>query len=433
MTGKPCSGKSYFAAQLAKHYDVPHIHKEQVLFDIQNWNKEKEAEYNHRQAEKARLQKLADERAAEKARLEQIAREEEAARLEEEKRKRREALGSDAEEDDENKDEDGKDVTSAMNETGKIGSEGGAEGEAALEGEGGEDAPKDDRQAVYERQLAQLAAEEAESDDEFVTLDLKLKINKFYADNPNEKKIPSEMISEAFRWRLSQNDCQNRGYILDGYPTCYTTCNPVFFITPEKPAPKAKKVDEEGNEEEENAEEEADPEELAKKYAPKFQQHIYPDSVILMRGKDEYIRKRAANLKAEDNKKWDPENLERRLQCYRENNDVSLFQTANNDPMLGHPKAQKHLLPLTRFFQENKTEVFEIECDGNTFEMFESMRVYIERNGRSYNYLPSVKVLNVKREQELIKEEQNANADVASSKKQEEDKVELERAELESY
>jgi adenylate kinase len=45
VSGKPCSGKSYFAAQLAKHYDIPHIHKEQVLHDIQNWNKEKEAIY----------------------------------------------------------------------------------------------------------------------------------------------------------------------------------------------------------------------------------------------------------------------------------------------------------------------------------------------------------------------------------------------------
>jgi len=43
--------------------------------------------------------------------------------------------------------------------------------------------------------------------------------------------------------------------------------------------------------------------------------------------------------------------------------------------------------------------------------MFESMRVYIERSGRSYNYLPSVGLLNVKREDELIKEEKNSKAD----------------------
>ena len=118
----------------------------------------------------------------------------------------------------------------------------------------------------------------------------------------------------------------------------------------------------------------------------------------------------------DDNTKWDPENLERRLRMYHEANDVSLFQKANNDPHLGHPtKAKKHKLPLTRFFQENKTEVFEIECDGNTFEMFESMRVYIERSGRSYNYLPSVRVLNVQREEKLVKEERDFKAEKAAA------------------
>lgn len=195
------------------------------------------------------------------------------------------------------------------------------------------------------------------------------------------------------------------------------TCNEVFFITPEKPPPKPKKFDEEGNEivEEEEGAEEIDPEELAKKYLPKFQSHIYPDSMILLRGSDDFLRKRAKTLKQEENKKWDPENLERRIQLYNEHNDVRLFQAANNDPMLGHPKAKSYKLPLLRFFQENKTEVFEINCDGNTFEMFESMRVYIERSGRSYNYLPSVRVLNVKREEELVKEEKNAKAEKADA------------------
>ena len=96
ISGKPCSGKSYYGAKLAQHYDVPHIHKEQVLSDIQGWNKEKEAEYRHRQDEKERIRKLNEERAAEEKRKKD---EEERLRLEaeeEEKRKRREELGSEA-------------------------------------------------------------------------------------------------------------------------------------------------------------------------------------------------------------------------------------------------------------------------------------------------------------------------------------------------
>ena len=92
-------------------------------------------------------------------------------------------------------------------------------------------------------------------------------------------------MSEAFRWRLSQNDCQNRGYVLDGYPICYETANSVYFITPEV----AKKDDEKkGDGEEEDAQPPADDEEAdpAAKL-PKFQKHIYPDSVILIRGDDD--------------------------------------------------------------------------------------------------------------------------------------------------
>jgi hypothetical protein len=89
------------------------------------------------------------------------------------------------------------------------------------------------------------------------------------------------------------------------------------------------------------------------------------------------------------------------------------------------------MYPLIRFFQEHKTEVFEIECDGKPFEMFESMRVYVERSGRSYNYLPSVKKLNVEREDELIKEEKKAKAEKASTADAQKDKNEAEKAALE--
>ena len=137
-------------------------------------------------------------------------------------------------------------------------------------------------------------------------------------------------------------------------------------------------------------------------------------------------------MKAEDNKKWDEDTLERRLKQYHMANDVSLFIEANNDPNMGHPlKAGKFRLPLLRFFQENKTEVFQIGCDGNTFEMFESMRIYIERNGRSYNYLDSVRKLNTKREESLLQEEKDFKANKAAESEEAAGKVEQERLGLE--
>lgn len=182
------------------------------------------------------------------------------------------------------------------------------------------------------------------------------------------------------------------------------TAEQVFFVIPEGPKKKPPVLNEEG--ELVPAEEEpVDEEELKELLKPKFQKHIYPDSVIFMRGEDDYIRQFAKKLPASQNIKWDVDNLERRLHRYNECNDVELFIAANNAPDLGLPNAKKYMLPLTRFFQENKTEIFEVDFDGNQFEIFESMRVYVERNGRSYNYLSSVKSLNNKREDHLTQEE----------------------------
>lgn len=83
-------------------------------------------------------------------------------------------------------------------------------------------------------------------------------------------------------------------------------------------------------------------------------------------------------------------------------------------------------MPITRFFQEHNTEVFEIDCSRHQFEMFEAMRVYIERSGRSYNYLSSVKSLNHKREEHLTQEERDCVAE-AQAKAKAEANVEFEK------
>lgn len=127
--------------------------------------------------------------------------------------------------------------------------------------------------------------------------------------------------------------------MLDGYPISYETARGVFYITPKAPEKKAPVVDEETGEVKEAEPEEMDPEEYAKLYAPKFQAHIYPDSVIYLRGDDNFLQKRAANLSAASNLKWDRENMARRLKNFNDENDISLFEAANNRPDLGHPNA----------------------------------------------------------------------------------------------
>jgi len=109
--------------------------------------------------------------------------------------------------------------------------------------------------------------------------------------------------------------------------------------------------------------------------------------------------------------------LSRRLEKWSDNNNVSLYRKYNAADDLGMPDAKVCKMPITRFFQEHNTEVFEIDCSRHQFEMFEAMRVYIERNGRSYNYLSSVKSLNHKREEYLTQEELEAKTEVATTVK----------------
>ena len=96
---------------------------------------------------------------------------------------------------------------------------------------------RDEFEKEFDRLTKMYEQDHAEDPDTFVVLDIKTKINEFLSENPHQK-IPAELLNEAFRWRLSQNDCQNRGYVLDGYPTSYETAKGVFYITPKQPEKK---------------------------------------------------------------------------------------------------------------------------------------------------------------------------------------------------
>jgi len=94
---------------------------------------------------------------------------------------------------------------------------------------------------------------EGDSDDDFKPIEIKDKVNAYIKEHGKKERIPNDIINEAVRWRLNQNDCQNRGYVLDGYPKNFMNADQVFVVTPK--APEKKKL-EEGEEEEPPAEEE---------------------------------------------------------------------------------------------------------------------------------------------------------------------------------
>lgn len=41
-------------------------------------------------------------------------------------------------------------------------------------------------------------------------------------------RLPSDTVCKAYKWRLSQNDCRNRGYVLDGFPKDYKMAQTLF-------------------------------------------------------------------------------------------------------------------------------------------------------------------------------------------------------------
>ena len=179
-------------------------------------------------------------------------------------------------------------------------------------------------------------------------------------------------------------------------------------MTPKKPE---KKAPVEG-EEDEDAEPEADEEEAVLK--PQLQSNIYPDSVISMQATQLFLKRRAKTFKdstEKHHKKWAIEGLNEKIEKYNTHNSMDLFTQASIDD-------ENPLFPTTRFFQDNKTEVFEVDASGNKFEIFESMRIYCERFGRPFNYLKSVAFLNEQRELHLLDEETNAKqgSDMANNK-----------------
>ena len=126
--------------------------------------------------------------------------------------------------------------------------------------------------------------------------------------------------------------------------------------------------------------------------------------MIVLHAEDLFLKRRSKSFQKQavaEHLKWETSKLVKRLSNYNENNSMSLFKTFHDDSC-----PCQH--PTSLFFQENKTELFEMDAEGDKYEMFESMRIYIERFDRPYNYLKSVAELNEEREQHLIKEEEEA-------------------------
>ena len=97
-----------------------------------------------------------------------------------------------------------------------------------------------------------------------------------------------------------------------------------------------------------------DEEELKKYLKPKFQKNIYPDSIIHIRGSLQQSKEFVKGTKEEEKTEnhWTEDDLIRRWRTYEDNNAIHKFAKSNQEGVNDYPMIQ--------FFQENKTETFDV-------------------------------------------------------------------------
>jgi adenylate kinase len=181
-------------------------------------------------------------------------------------------------------------------------------------------------------------------------------------------RLPDDLMFEYLRKRLTENDCRNRGYILDGFPRTYRQAREIFLVKP-------KKFEESG---EEIPDDEEPPEEgKEKSYAGYvIRQDIFPKSCILFDSQsDEQLMRRIKDNLPEWQVKgthYNAEDMKRRIKAYR---------VANNS-QVAEP-------PLKQFFEENGIQLHtELDCCGTPQDqILRSLKIYIERFEKPFNYM----------------------------------------------
>lgn len=185
-----------------------------------------------------------------------------------------------------------------------------------------------------------------------------------------EGRVDAKIVAEAFKWKLKSGPCMNRGYILDGWPRMYEDAQNLFMREVRS---------EEAVEEPVEAEEEENQEIVPSKY--EIETDILPSNIIILRASDDFLFKRVQSLPHQQLKSshYDNERMRRRLNFYRDHNDSD-----------GN-------LPVQAFFSDLNTEIYECESHIQEVELLYNLRVYIEREGRPFNFLASVEELETKR------------------------------------
>jgi len=179
-------------------------------------------------------------------------------------------------------------------------------------------------------------------------------------------RLPNQgILYDLLRARLNENDCRNRGYILDGFPRTYEDCQWIFLKKQIKYDPETgEPVDDEDIE-------------LAEGEKKKFDDYILDESIsasscIILKQTDDFLVDRVLNLgeSAVEGTHYNAAAMKRRLQQYHE----------ANESQIAEPSVQQ-------FFKEHQVPLFEKDASVPVEQVMDSIKVYIERSGIPRNFM----------------------------------------------
>jgi adenylate kinase len=131
---------------------------------------------------------------------------------------------------------------------------------------------------------------------------------------------------------LNENDCRNRGFVLDGFPRSYADCQYVF-LKKRPPKDDEDEVEDDEEEEPEDGDEPSDPpkKSFKKNYIP--DSDIYPKNVIVFKGSDHFLTQRVKEFPENkiEGTHYNLEDMKRRLAAYNKAN-----LSENAEPSISH-------------------------------------------------------------------------------------------------
>jgi adenylate kinase len=212
--------------------------------------------------------------------------------------------------------------------------------------------------------------------------DLRMALEELRAptDTPGGGRITDDQLQKVFKWKLQSNACKFRGYVLDGYPRTMDDAAALFL------------------EEEEILDDNGDPvpkgEDETRAMVPS---KAMPQFVISLEGSKETLLRRCAQVAADSEKQQkdhnDEQGLERRFLKWED--------------MIAKSGS------CVEFFQDQKIECLTLDIDhegaalgSDTGDLFEMIRLYMERKGRPNNYLKSGDDVDKERLEAMLKQEQ---------------------------